>query len=147
MLEKSETGSAIRRYFIKQNLITPEVERHNASIEIHLLDEAAPIAKSRGRDRMFEELRRQKILKSSMGKMNHPYARYVKAGYFEIKVWLISSGSGLGSDRLSTTIYVTPKGIAFLNRRLGQATRRQVTQYQSWVQRWSLSPLEIITTP
>lgn len=68
-----------------------------------------------GRNRMLEELRRKKILISDGRHKNLPYQRFIDEGYFKVKARTVMI---LGLDEVTTTTFVTPRGVVYLNRLL-----------------------------
>jgi phage antirepressor YoqD-like protein len=69
-----------------------------------------------GRNKMLEELRRKKILISEGKHKNLPYQRFIDEGYFEVKARTVSVRS---FEKVTTTTYVTPRGLEYLRRQIG----------------------------
>ena len=96
---------------------TPKAEsfdRYLSTKGLHDLDEAAKLI-GWGRDQMLEELRRRKVMMS--GENNQPYQRFLDYGYFEVKAKIVVIFS---LDRVTAATFVTPKGVAYLNRLIGK---------------------------
>ena len=96
---------------------TPKAEsfdRYLSTKGLHDLDEAAKLI-GWGRDQMLEELRRRKVM--MFGENNQPYQRFLDYGYFEVKARIVVI---LSLDRVTAATFVTPKGVAYLNRLIGK---------------------------
>ncbi|WP_149093361.1 phage antirepressor KilAC domain-containing protein [Paenibacillus terrae] len=68
-------------------------------------------ALSRGRNKLFAELRSRKVLMAN----NKPYQRYIDAGYFTVKE---TTREGGGRVMPFSVTLVTPKGVAYIERLL-----------------------------
>ena len=119
----------------------PKVESFDAYIGtegLHNCNTAAKLV-GWGRNKMFEELRRRKILMSGGDSQNVPYQRFIDEGYFKVKVQSWRSPAGEGVD---TTTFVTSRGIEYLHRLIGKTGRPQAANPPRPIQRGQLSKRE-----
>lgn len=123
LAEQFVEAEKARRALMEENaILAPQAEQFQAlmaSDGLYSMDAAAKILRT-GEKRLFTILRDRGILmnKAQSGEDNHnlPYQRYIDRGYFRVTTSAAPDGK-----HVSKTTRVTPKGLAWLDRKMREA--------------------------